>query len=49
MKKVLPYDDQEVGMRASCSVYSKDFSCADQVMEHAAQAQTVLNEGSSIH
>ena len=50
MKKALPYDDQQVGMRAWCSVYSKGFSCVDQVMEHAAHAQTILpNDGSSIH
>ena len=45
-----PCDDQEVGMRPQCTIYSKGILCTDQVLECAAHSQTVLlNEGSSIH
>ena len=40
---VLPSDDHIiVGTRFGCTIYSKGILCADQVLEHTAHVQTVL-------
>lgn len=40
MRNVLPSDDQEMETRNLCTIYSKGFLCAAQVVEHTAYAQT---------